>query len=266
MVNLLAIGWEEKDQPWPTLISEFADLGTLANFGAVTPARLTSILRDIACGLNALHGCNIIHGDVKAENVLIFRSPVTEVVAKLADFGCALIDLRGETIRVGGTEIWMAPECTRSLGKEFLPRTDIYSYGLLVWRTTIFGRQDPLKRFGIPDLATWKLYKVENKILGLALESFETENRTVRVSLNDILLLCLQAKPEHRTPNMSTIIRLLDCEKGSESALGTLDYRAGINKCYDSKLIPLGPFLADNILAFGGDRLIEGAADVPLVN
>ena len=227
IIGLLAIAWEERDGLWPILISEFADLGTLASYQiakGLAPLEMTSFLLDVACGLHALHSCNIIHGDIKSENVLIVRVSESEVRAKLADFSCALMDVQGESIQVGGTELWMAPECTRSVQRDLLAQTDIYSFGLMVWRVAIFQGKNPFKLFNIPDLQTWQRLKEDNKMLALALQSIKATgfgpDNCLR--LQDILLLTLQAKPTYRASDITTIIRLLCYGKGSAEILDNL--------------------------------------------
>ncbi len=58
------------------------------------PARLRLFaylrtLHDIAAGISYLHSCNVIHGDVKPQNVLLrsSRADARGYVAKAADFG-----------------------------------------------------------------------------------------------------------------------------------------------------------------------------------
>lgn len=66
------------------LYSEFAQ-ATLKTIGIRSKSIYWKWIRDILFGLNYLHNLRIIHGDIKAENILIF----SELDAKLADFGCA---------------------------------------------------------------------------------------------------------------------------------------------------------------------------------
>ncbi|RYP48280.1 hypothetical protein DL769_011221 [Monosporascus sp. CRB-8-3] len=106
-----------------------------------------SICVDIGRGLESLHQADFAHGDLKPENVLIFKDG-PRWSAKLCDFGCA----QGQENSVGhveanqsdshprkypyrGTKVWHPPtmEIQGLLSKEDLKRCDLYVYGLVVW-------------------------------------------------------------------------------------------------------------------------------------
>lgn len=99
------------------------------------------LCRDVGNGLIALHACSVVHGDIKSENVLVCNTPSGTIVAKLADFGCAITDLEEtETIRLPAFTLpWNAPECHVPLPRDLLKYTHVYSYGLLLWRVTLNG-------------------------------------------------------------------------------------------------------------------------------
>jgi serine/threonine protein kinase len=102
------------------------------------------VCRDIARALVFLHDRGIVHCDVKAENVLICnRGGAEEVmvmsdhVAKLSDFGCALLDVTPETDLphgIAGTRPWNAPEYREHLVGLEIFKTDVFSFGMLMWR------------------------------------------------------------------------------------------------------------------------------------
>lgn len=125
---------------WPVLLMEYAEYGTLATLQediTIDNELARILLLGIARGIKALHECNIIHGDVKSENVLICRHARCKYIAKLADFGLSVInpDPEVKTHRLpGGTLLWAAPEIRRGLSSEGLRQTDVYSFGLTAWR------------------------------------------------------------------------------------------------------------------------------------
>ncbi|KAK3375662.1 kinase-like domain-containing protein [Lasiosphaeria ovina] len=80
LVRLLGIQWglpALSDSSYPTLIMEYATLGTLAALQSSSSEALSLAVKqkmcyDVGRGISALHACGVVHGDVKHENVLIF--------------------------------------------------------------------------------------------------------------------------------------------------------------------------------------------------
>lgn len=157
VVNLLDIAWGTNPfnpaQRLPALVLEYADQGTLLdaiNLGSLSSKEKRVLLNDVASGLQALHDAGLVHGDVKAENVLLF-SDRERRIAKLGDFGFSVIsEVESDTIWLGGTRPWQAPEVQSAVPLRQAKHTDTYSFGLLVWYLTLNGL-DPFKRFLIPD-------------------------------------------------------------------------------------------------------------------
>lgn len=83
---------------------------------------------DVGKALTSLHEYGIIHGDVKAENVLV-RSQGVRWIAKLADFDLSLINPKTPQRLPGRTFPWNAPESQNSadLCQCCLKLTDVYS-------------------------------------------------------------------------------------------------------------------------------------------
>lgn len=131
------------------LVMECSTLGTLKDIQeTVKPlpfANKQKLCYDVARGLSALHACGIVHGDMKHENVLIYRSDDTQLgvpyTAKLADFGGCVMDMSNDDFRRIETWTWpfQAPEWSKPLSQEGMKLTDIYSFGLLVWRAFTDG-------------------------------------------------------------------------------------------------------------------------------
>lgn len=127
---------------------EFCDRGSLSNAvkaGSfkipinrgtkpnVSNALLTAL--DIANAMMYLHNIRIVHGDLKAENVLL-KSDVADprgFVCKVSDFGLSRFlaeDTHIETFTYG-TITHMPPELLR--GGILTPAADVYSFAVLMW-------------------------------------------------------------------------------------------------------------------------------------
>jgi serine/threonine-protein kinase len=104
-------------------------LGRLES-GVVGAVQAVNIIRQVAAALHKAAEQNIIHRDVKPENIMI--SPTGEV--KVADFGLARVVRDGEALnltQVGitmGTPLYMSPEQVE--GRPVDPRSDLYSFGV----------------------------------------------------------------------------------------------------------------------------------------
>jgi serine/threonine protein kinase len=147
IVQLIQVGWEgdprDRTVKWPVLIIDYADRGTLADFfdneEAVNYDVKRSLGLNIAHGMQALHGCGIVHGDLKLLNVLVFSQKDGSYTAKLSDFGGALLDSPQALLRPTGTRPWTAPEYRTNGSRQDLLQSDVYALGLLMWRIMLDG-------------------------------------------------------------------------------------------------------------------------------
>lgn len=153
VVDLIAFMWErdvdEFGRRWPILLLADANCGTLSDFVQLNIATLSvciSLAKDVARGLDALHSCDIVHGDLKFQNILIFEGSDGEFFAQVSDFGLSTIisDLANSEVEViqlpGFSEPWEAPECYDDILVRDLPKTDIYAFGLLFCRLATQGK------------------------------------------------------------------------------------------------------------------------------
>lgn len=94
---------------------DYCDLGNLYNFQNRQPAKVfpleeaSFIFLQILHGLEYIHQNNIIHRDIKLENIFL-RKTHNRYLCKIGDFGLARPIGDDETaITNCGTEIYMAP-------------------------------------------------------------------------------------------------------------------------------------------------------------
>ncbi len=91
--------------------------------------RALQILKESAMGLGTLHDKEILHRDIKPDNILV----TSDEIAKLTDFGLAKEsgdsgEALTQTGVLIGTPYYMAPE--QCLGKKATKQSDIYSLGM----------------------------------------------------------------------------------------------------------------------------------------
>ena len=86
-----------------------------------------SFAEQILDGLAAAHGKNIVHCDIKPENILIF--PDNRI--RITDFGIALVARKTMQVSGSGTLGYIAPE--QAMGRASFA-SDVFSAGLVLWR------------------------------------------------------------------------------------------------------------------------------------
>jgi serine/threonine protein kinase len=156
LVQLLGISWQnEPDRPsltMPVLVIEYGSHGTLIeyfmNYGPIPMQQKLQLALGIVEGLLALHGAHVVHADVKAANVIVYKSE-GQVIAKVADFGSAILldDIPdGQMYRLPVfSRFWNAPEYQDPISKAALPAIDAYSFGLVFWQL-ILELEDPFQQ------------------------------------------------------------------------------------------------------------------------
>ncbi|GAB4821549.1 hypothetical protein N2152v2_008595 [Parachlorella kessleri] len=113
------------------LVSEFVERGSLQNLLCLPElrwhARGRGLLLDVAQAVQHLHYRNVLHADIKPQNVLVTH----HWHAKLADVGTARYLRSGiASSACGGTILYAAPE--QLLGLPCTAAADIFSLGLLM--------------------------------------------------------------------------------------------------------------------------------------
>ncbi|KAH7303883.1 kinase-like domain-containing protein [Rhexocercosporidium sp. MPI-PUGE-AT-0058] len=141
IINMLGICWEicnGRDRSvMPVLVLETAEGGDLSTYLQNT-AEINARDRlrlSVHCfqGLHAVHNVGVIHADMKPENILVYIDNEGRPNAKLADFGCSLLEseLEGRTKLDSGTPLWQSPKASEFLGPQELRQADIYSLSLV---------------------------------------------------------------------------------------------------------------------------------------
>ncbi|KAG5219300.1 leucine-rich repeat protein kinase family protein [Salix suchowensis] len=230
------------------ILMEYVDGGSLKNYleevsktgeKHVPVEMALCIARDVACALAEIHSKDIIHRDIKSENILIDlenkRADGMPVV-KLCDFDRAVpcksflhtccIAHRGiapPDVCVG-TPRWMAPEVLQTMDKcnTYGLEVDIWSYGCLLLE--LLTLQVPYA--GLPELRIQELLQsgkrppltdelealgsMDKHLVthsGSSLEGPETQSETLRF-LVDLFCRCTKENPADR-PTASDIYKLL---------------------------------------------------------
>ncbi|HEX5087463.1 MAG TPA: serine/threonine-protein kinase [Nocardioides sp.] len=103
----------------------------LATRGSLPPPVVGRLLRQLLDALVAVHGHDLVHGDVKPANLLLERAPPEPLHLLLGDFGVATSS-HHPCPGVSGTPAFLAPE--RLAGAPAHPSQDVYAAGLVARR------------------------------------------------------------------------------------------------------------------------------------
>ncbi|XP_058498322.1 raf-1 proto-oncogene, serine/threonine kinase a isoform X2 [Solea solea] len=95
---------------------------------------LIDIARQTAQGMDYLHAKNIIHRDMKSNNIFLHEG----LTVKIGDFGLATVKTRWsgshQVEQPSGSILWMAPEVIRMQDKNpYSFQSDVYSYGIVLF-------------------------------------------------------------------------------------------------------------------------------------
>jgi serine/threonine protein kinase len=114
----------------PFFVCEYATNGTLVEYLRQHPDELWRLLHEAALGVQCLHERNIVHGDLKGNNIVIG----SDKKAKVTDFGLSsTVSASDESsAQITGAWHWVAPECI--LGKDARPTfaSDVFLLGMCI--------------------------------------------------------------------------------------------------------------------------------------
>ncbi|KDP43823.1 hypothetical protein JCGZ_23031 [Jatropha curcas] len=120
-------------------VTEFMVNGSLKQFlqkkdRTIDRRKRLIIAMDAAFGMEYLHGKNIVHFDLKCENLLVNMRDPQRPVCKIGDLG--LSKVKQHTLVSGGvrgTLPWMAPELLSGKSHMVTEKIDVYSFGIVMW-------------------------------------------------------------------------------------------------------------------------------------
>jgi predicted Ser/Thr protein kinase len=179
------------------MVMEYVEQGSLRHYldthKQLTPAAQKRIALGIALGLNYIHHRGILHRDLKSENILIDQ----DGNPKLTDFGLAKSqDLKIEPPLSDSAAIqWMAPEALVVSSSGYTKKSEVYSFGVLLWEITT--GQHPYAGIS-PEYALMKTEQGKRDPIPPQVPQFYA----------DIIKKCWSLKPSER-PSLSVIIHQL---------------------------------------------------------
>lgn len=204
VVTVYDVGVTKYGEPY--IVMEYLQGGSLADLvqeeKRLTIDRAMPIFVQAASALWHAHKKGVIHRDVKPSNIMIVPTDDDPDSVKIVDFGLAkLRSLTGEfqrltkTGEVFGSPIYMSPEqCT---GRKLDQRTDIYSFGIVMYETLI----------GRPPFKEKSTIETIRRQIKEAAPKFSDVDPTVSIPprLEQIIQKCLLKGPDDRYQTMEEL-------------------------------------------------------------
>ena len=193
VVNVYDVGDEDGIN---YIIMELVEGITLKNYierkGKLTVRETTSIAIQVAMGIEAAHNLNIVHRDIKPQNIIISR----EGKVKVTDFGIAKVaSSRTISSVTMGSVHYTSPEQAR--GGYCDAKSDIYSLGIVMYEM-ITGRVPVDGETAV----TVAVKHLQEEMVPPHVYAPE-----IPVSLEEIILKCTQKSQERRYANVAELLK-----------------------------------------------------------
>ncbi|MFA7028668.1 MAG: ATP-binding protein [Candidatus Cloacimonadaceae bacterium] len=165
---------------------------------------LYDIIVQICYALDALHTQNILHRDLKLENVL-YRTINNKIEVKVIDYGFSRWDLDKEAQTVSGTLPYIAPEIYQ--GNPATPGSDFYSLGVMLYKLTTGNFPFTLEQINAIRSGSKQYF----------IPIFPSElNPNIPLHLEKLCLRMLERNPENRFQNSAEIISYINRTSGKK--------------------------------------------------
>jgi ABC-type transport system substrate-binding protein len=163
--------------------------------GDLCLADVLEVGSQVARALHYSHQLEVLHRDVKPENIMLVRDESGETRVRIMDFGLALHSPEGSlqspeqrltrSGAVMGTSLYLAPEQLRDQSVD--ARSDLYSLGTVLYEC-LAG--EPPFRGALPGILYRVAYELPRSLRSLGVE--------VPVALEELVLRCMAKEPRER--------------------------------------------------------------------
>ncbi|MEB3293073.1 MAG: serine/threonine-protein kinase [Synechococcales bacterium] len=220
------------------LVTDYCEGGTLRQLmdqlESLPTAIALEMIVQILAGLDHAHHLNILHCDIKPENILLTLQP-QGWIAKLTDFGIARLTTEAQSPdqRFNGSPAYMAPE--RFYG-QYSATTDVYAVGILLYELLVGDRPftgTPGKlmtahlnqTLTIPAQVPTKLHPIIRKALAkLPAQRYQNAGEMLLALRNSGLMESEHtSNPQVRVPDSTPASTLDSSDLGSSDLLATPD-------------------------------------------
>lgn len=173
----------------------------------ISMRNMTALCSQVANGICAMHAYGLVHGDIKAQNVLLFRRE-GEINATIADLGTCGVP--SQSMMIPGTRAFWAPENhVQSPFHTLMNRSprDVYSFGLLIFSVLTYCNDGPF-----PDKSQFNIQHDDNKCWEVLVGRLPHGEI---LGLQNVMRSCVRADPAAR-PAIFEVCKELDSALGTE--------------------------------------------------
>ncbi|MBM3700296.1 MAG: Stk1 family PASTA domain-containing Ser/Thr kinase [Actinobacteria bacterium] len=177
------------------IVLEFVDGASLKELidknGAITPGTAANYCIQICNALELAHDNNLIHRDIKPQNILLDKNGLL----KVTDFGIAKFTAADitKTVNILGTAHYLSPE--QAQGKALDNRTDIYSLGILMYE--MLTADVPFRGGSSIDIS---IRHISEKP-----QAPSEINSSIPPGIEAIIMKCLEKNPDDRYSNIANL-------------------------------------------------------------
>lgn len=200
--NIVAIHDLRSDNDLWFIVMEYVDgpnlYDQIKDHGAIPWQESIKILKQILSGLGHAHRAEIIHRDIKPNNIMVNK----DGVVKITDFGLAKDQTNlhnSMTVAGGGTLYYMSPEHVK--GFSFTDkRSDIYSVGMTFYEM-ITGKV-PFENINTD-------FEIRETIVRKEIKKPTTFNAEIPLALEDIVMKSIAKDPDERYQSCDEMLQAI---------------------------------------------------------
>lgn len=199
---------------------------------------IASIANSVASALSFAHSNNVLHLDVKPDNILVDLEGRT----KLSDFGISeLADARGLAFPAGGTIGYMPPEQLRA--EELDQRCDVFALGMVVYEMLV----------GENPFVADTLDKSRKLVERFAIKPPSAVRADISAAIDDVVFAAIEPDWRDRYPDLAAFMRDLLPLLGNPK-LGASKLKEAISADEDdARELATGAWAQGSANAGGGD-------------